>query len=227
MLKRFLNKFRPALSFDQLKALSESAVKNIVDGNDQSLDQIRKGIEIISDGWPEYKEELHKYLDDHLERLANTNSRSEQILLLRELTVEALERSANTMKYINREEDDRRILAEILEKDTQFEDFESQQAIVRLNNEVSCYCFRSISLYLGDVKHNDWFDVYGRLNPHQIEMFYNSIIADKKNESYSLSVMLPVLKDSVDSYRSKILRGEDLQLTDAEMATVTNGLKSP
>lgn len=227
MLKKYLNKIRPALKINQLTTFSDAAIKNIVEGKDPSMYQLSMGIEKANETCPDYKKEWGKYLADHLKYIAEAKNRADQILLLREITVNALERSANTMKYFARDEDERKLLAEVLETDKQFEEFESQQAIVRLNNEASCYCFRSISLILGDVKHNDWFDVYGHLYSHQIEMLYNSIIADKKGEDYSLSVMLAAIKDSVNNYKSRILKGEDLSLTDDEMAKVGNGLKLP
>jgi len=227
MLKKYLNKIRPALIIDQLSAISDAAIKNIVEGKDPSMYQLRVGIEKANEAWSGYKEEWEEYLAGHLKYLAEAKNRAEQILLLREITVNALERSANTIKYFVRDKDERKILAEVLEKDKQFEEFEPQQAIVRLNNEISCYCFRSISLILGDVKHNDWFDVYGNLYSHQIEMLYNSIIADRKGVDYSLSVMLTAIKESVDNFKSRILKGEHFSLTDAEMAKVKSGLKAP
>ena len=227
MLKKYLNKIRPALSIDKLTAFSNAAIKNVVEGKDPSMSQLKMGIEKANEVWSDYKEEWEKYLSDHLKYLAGAKNKADQILLLREITVNALERSANTMKYFAKDEDERKLLAEVLEKDKQYEEFESQQAIVRLNNEASCYCFRSISLLLGDVKNNDWFDEYGHLYFYQIEVLYNSIIADKKGENYSLSVMLAAIKDSVNNYKSRILMGEDLSLTDAEMVKVKNGLKAP
>jgi hypothetical protein len=227
MLKKYLNKIRPALSIDQLSAFSDAAIKNIVEEKDPSMSQLRIGMEKANEAWSGYKGEWEEYLFGHLNYLTEAKNRAEQILLLREITVNALERSANTIKYFARDEDERKILAEVLEKDKHFEEFEPQQAIVRLNNEVSCYCFRSISLILGDVKHNDWFDVYGHLYSHQIEMLYNSIIADRKGEDYSPSIMLAAIKDSVDNYKSRILKGEDFSLTDTEMAKVKNGFKAP
>lgn len=227
MLKKYINKFRPALNIDELSAFADAAIKDIVEGKDPSMYQLKMGIEKAKGSWPDYKKVWGQYLDENLKYISKAKNRAGQILLLREITVNALERSANTTKYFARDEDERKILAEVLEKEEQFEEFESQQAIVRLNNEASCYCFRSISIILGDVKHNDWFDVYGHLYSRQIEMLYNSIIADKKGEDYSLSVMLGVMKDSVTNYKSRILDGEDLSLTDAEMAKVRNGLKAP
>ena len=197
-------KLKGVLTFDELAERSERHIEVAISGDAKVstwLQQLDANLE-----WFEAWLDRH---NDMLRRIADSPSRTEQIIALRRETLEAIEQSTEALPFLLDElsEEDKRVLATAAHPDMSFEEVGAFYWEGYVYAQASTRCLRLISFELEDAKKDDWLDLYMDIYGEYVRASNREIIAQAKGETDLLGALLPVDKQIVDDAREKVLQG--------------------
>ena len=191
------------MNHDRLMSISIGLITDLME-DEESAEQW--DLSVLKNN-PALFEEWKKYHSREIEKTANAKNKMEQILELRDVTLRGIECNIMSIKFLEYEEPDQKILAEFLNKGESMKEVIALEAHLYVVNHASCRCYRVIAAMLGDAKENDWYAMYNDLYSQHVLHLYEEIVAKGKNETYALGPLVRVSKSMIDEVRPKILEG--------------------
>ena len=204
----FLNKLRPAFTYDQLIARSDAYIEGALNAEDKS-----NYIDLVD--IYNHRKDLYKewkiYYSEALKECSDAKNLFEQNMKIREATIKEVESHLQTGFVIGKDlsEDDRKILMKKLFPDDSFEECLSHQSEGHIYTRLTMLVLRMLLIDFKDANEGDWFHVYYFLYTQIIKLTYECIIEGEKGKEHLFLVFLPALQQHREISKKSIFNGDN------------------
>ena len=204
----YLNKSRPAITYDKLITQSDAYIDGALNAEDKSnyIDLV----DVYNHRNDIYKE-WEIYYSETLKLCSGAKNLFEQNMKIRKAAIVQAEFHLSTGFVIGKKlsEDDRKILLKKLHPDKSFEECMRQESEGHIYARLTMLVLRMLLLDFKDSNEGDWFDVYYLFYTQFAKLTYECIIENEKGKEHQYLVFLPALKREREISKKRIFNGKN------------------